>query len=238
LKKVEPNAFRGLRKLTYLSLTENELEELPADLFRDLVNLSELHLKNNKLKRINTSSLVNIYRLDLSHNQLDYLNCDEHLSRESNNLRYLLLNDNKIQRIEADFFHSNLNSLTFLDISNNQLTTDSFNLNESSKNLFSLEYFSLANNSIKKIKQSTINHLISLFYLHFDGEIIDDAIKKKEQYGDDKDDGDDDFLQKLFMVKDLDLNQTSKEVVKTESETNHFNIEHLYITEKGLSRLE
>ena len=51
-KRIDSNNFEGLIKLEYLSLNDNEIEEIDVRSFESLSNLKELLLFNNKLKRI------------------------------------------------------------------------------------------------------------------------------------------------------------------------------------------
>nr|AGU68290.1 third variable lymphocyte receptor [Eptatretus stoutii] len=73
LSKLDPTAFHGLNKLTYLDLQFNKLQALPEGVFDQLVNLNKLYLQNNKLKSLPPrvfDSLTKLTYLSLYNNQL------------------------------------------------------------------------------------------------------------------------------------------------------------------------
>ena len=141
-----PVAVQGLRKATFLNLSQNPMErlkEIPGsrammltvenviltytnlsiighgdlDLFP---NVTELVLSHNCLSRIAPyafASLSKLLKLDLSHNEI------MHLSRERlvglTNLKMLNLSFNHIGSVDA--FPTDLRNLFILDISNNRL---------------------------------------------------------------------------------------------------------------------
>nr|AGU68265.1 third variable lymphocyte receptor [Eptatretus stoutii] len=76
LSKLDPTAFHGLSKLTYLSLDYNELQTLPAGVFNHLVELDRLDLNYNQLKSLPSGifdKLTKLTYLTLSSNQLERL---------------------------------------------------------------------------------------------------------------------------------------------------------------------
>nr|AGU68275.1 third variable lymphocyte receptor [Eptatretus stoutii] len=76
LSKLSPKAFHHLSKLTYLSLSTNQLQTLPVGVFDHLVNLNKLYLQENKLKSLPPrvfDSLTKLTYLSLDNNQLERL---------------------------------------------------------------------------------------------------------------------------------------------------------------------
>ncbi len=74
LSELSVNAFRGLNKLTELSVSESELKRLEEGTFDHLESLEELHLSEGKLKNIQPGffmKLKHLRLLDMKRNQLN-----------------------------------------------------------------------------------------------------------------------------------------------------------------------
>lgn len=140
---------KTLKQITKLDLSNKNLEEFPADLFK-CTNLRKLILSNNKLTHI--PKQINMLRklkvLDLSHNkisaiyanvfklpQLTTLNVSHNLLTSIPNqlydssIRILIINNNLISSIDNKI----ISNLTKLNISNNNLS--SFKISQNSSNI-------------------------------------------------------------------------------------------------------
>ena len=109
IRMIDVNTFKGLTKLKILSLYENNIEYIDSRLFIDTryegLNLLELNLWNNQLRRIHSETFIglpNLKILSLSFNQIEVLhpNAFEGLS----NLKELRLNNNCLGEIERTCF--------------------------------------------------------------------------------------------------------------------------------------
>jgi Leucine-rich repeat (LRR) protein len=103
----------------------------------EVLKLRQTHLQ--KLDQINLKKLINLRHLDLSFNNLSFINQD---SFEFNlNLEYLDLSSNSLYE-----FSIVLNKLKYLNLDNNQINST----NEVLKDYFSMEIFKMANNRLDK----------------------------------------------------------------------------------------
>lgn len=98
INKIEPFAFKGLSKLETLIMDENIIEDLPDKIFKDLVNLQHVGVKNSNLKSVKSELFGDLWQL----NFIDFA-------------------DNKISEI-ANCAFCNLNN-TIIILSNNSMET-------------------------------------------------------------------------------------------------------------------
>ncbi|RNA30956.1 slit -like protein [Brachionus plicatilis] len=138
------DTIRAFPDLTELYISKNKFSEQVLKKFNILKNLTYLYLSNNYLSKISSSDLEEnkkLYRLEVDHNQIEYVrfpslenmgivNLGNNKLRQINeesfsNLIYLdelYIDSNKIEKIHAKAFK--FNELLFkLDLSNNFLTT-------------------------------------------------------------------------------------------------------------------
>ncbi|XP_030069817.1 leucine-rich repeat and transmembrane domain-containing protein 2 [Microcaecilia unicolor] len=97
--------FANLSALHYLDLSHNFLDLLPQDVFRDLVNLTDLHLRNNSIRTLDKPLLqrtVLLRRLDLSLNGLSQLPTG--LFDDLTALHVLSLRSNRLQNLDRETF--------------------------------------------------------------------------------------------------------------------------------------
>lgn len=107
--------------LAALNLTNNQLEELPEQLFDGLNNLVLIELGGNKLVNLPDhifEGLNNLRTLGLSFNQLG--NLPDHLFDGLNNLQSLILSNNKLEHLPAPLCGAS-HKLQKLDLSYNKL---------------------------------------------------------------------------------------------------------------------
>lgn len=120
---LDQNALSGLRQLVTLRLDNNLLSDLFLETFEDLVNLKSLNLRNNRIAVIfnNTfCNLKNLTILDLGGNKITHfdpagLNGLESLSK-------LYLDGNNLKKIDSSLYQVFRNTLTTLDLRQNQIT--------------------------------------------------------------------------------------------------------------------
>ncbi|XP_041968961.1 uncharacterized protein LOC121725880 [Aricia agestis] len=144
-----------------LDLTGNELYEITRHAFEDvqLINLKKLVLKECKLLTIQKnglSGLAIMIELDLSKNDLKSLHADTF--KETVKIRWVLLNDNQIEKLEDGLFN-NLPFLQKVDLSNNRI------LQIGGKTFMNLPKFNnlkLNDNKLEYLKTDTLSSLASL----------------------------------------------------------------------------
>ena len=121
LNMVDVDAFHSLANLQILTLSFNKLHSID-NLFQGLSNLQEIYMQSNVIAKVDPKTafigLNNVYKLDLSNNQLSSLASDTF-----NPLRIplgsLILNNNKLTVIDAlDLYCCNLESI---DLCNNSI---------------------------------------------------------------------------------------------------------------------
>jgi len=114
----DADTFRDLRDLEYLVLTGNQLEKLPADIFRNNGKLRTLKLGENQLTELHVDQfkeLVNLEGISLSHNQLEIIPAG--LFRNNMKLTDIHLQSNKIRQM--DFNLATHFAIKVLDFSGN-----------------------------------------------------------------------------------------------------------------------
>lgn len=123
--KLPKNAFMGLKKLKILDLSNNNLtgkeSTFPIGTFRDLVELTDLHLQHNRIIKFHIgefSNMRNLRFLNLSHNQLSYL--DRHLLFPLRNLEVLDINSNHVIKFDYHFTFKHLPMLKTIGIGENK----------------------------------------------------------------------------------------------------------------------
>lgn len=114
--------FKELVNLTVLDISQNNLNFIPGEVFSNLPDkLSELHIRNNKLKSFKWDKLQLLHSLevlDLSMNSLTTV--PQKLSDCSTSLKKLILHKNLIVKLEPDFLKDAI-KLKYLDLSFNSI---------------------------------------------------------------------------------------------------------------------
>ena len=186
----------SLKNVSSLSIDYSSLVSF-KDLSYDFFNLHILHLRNQKIIKINQNSLKGLYsKIDLSFNLLisrsfelnsfgylpylkeisfsknliDFLNFDNAFQFNMTEMKLLNFEMNKISSIRKGFFtkYPNLNMLL---LSHNHFA---FIKKDYSAYLERLEYLNLSNNQILTIDDKTFENLGSLVYLNLSDNLIYD----------------------------------------------------------------
>ena len=95
IRKIDANAFTGLRRLRYLHLDDNLIRDLPKDTFKPLINLSKMTVSSNSITTI-----------------------PNHLFAHNRQLKIIALNKNQINHLEPASFQ-NIGNLTNIYLQNN-----------------------------------------------------------------------------------------------------------------------
>lgn len=163
-----------------LYLQFNEIEGVPAISFINATALKEINLSHNKIKSNKIEEGVFSKLTKLTHLFLDHNNLEEFPSLLPSSLERILLNYNKINKVQSSNLQSLIN-VTMLDLCNNNIE-DSFKgkglsrmkslmqLNLCNNKLHSmpknppasLMYLSLENNSISQIPEDYFTNLPNL----------------------------------------------------------------------------
>ncbi|KAF3694796.1 Toll-like receptor 7 Precursor [Channa argus] len=116
------NYFKKLSNLAFLDISRNNLNFIPVEVFSSMPDkLTELHIRNNKLKSFSWGKLQllrSLKVLDLSGNSLSSV--PRILSNCSKSLEKLILHKNKILKLTPDFLKG-ANNLKYLDLSFNYI---------------------------------------------------------------------------------------------------------------------
>lgn len=166
LEVIPKAAFANLQTLKYLNLNRNQIHVIGNYSFGYMANLFEIYLAENRIHtvefyafHIDVRSLVGpglVEKLDLSRNQLTGLNAS--MFYYLTNLRYLLLNNNQIARVDAQTF-AGVHYLIEIDLSFNRLQELDFMY---SRNFSHLRYLKLSNNRLGVLKPGQFVHLKAL----------------------------------------------------------------------------
>ena len=134
--------------MKYLTLSSNQISELPNELFHSLVNLESFYLHQNKLTNIPKGLFDNLISLSK-----------------------LYLGGNKIEfQVDSDpNIFIGLRELTSLDLENNQISILPKGI---FKNLVSLEELGLQRNHIMSMPKEFFKDLVSLKSLRLEGNRI------------------------------------------------------------------
>lgn len=192
INTIDANAFQNLDSIEYIDLSYNFIDNLDTSLFQsnvdtlkelkldannfyrmsrviltqllqNLTQLTVLTVSKNQLKHFpNMNNLINLKKLDLSHNKfesIEYL--AKYLPSPSSKLEELNLSHNLLMKIDNNRF-KNLNNLKILNLESNKIqiiSTNAFNF------LFNLERLNLKRNYLKQIPNEQIYNLIKLDFI-------------------------------------------------------------------------
>jgi len=170
---VGPDTFSHLISLTHLDLSFNRMSRVDSGTFRQLTHLSVLQLAHNEIESISEdafSSLQGLQTLVLSHNRLTRL--DSLPFSGLHGLMSLSLDNNRLESLHDDVFR-NISSLFELNLSNNKLRTVPTAL-EKLANLRSLD---LSYNLITNISNTSYHGIEQLYGLNLESNKIGNLSK-------------------------------------------------------------
>lgn len=149
LSKVSSKLF-DISTVRELDLSNNLIQQIPADL-QNLNHLVYLNLENNKLSAIDIElNFTHLRELNLSYNQFQRI--PEQVFNLKN-LEILMLNNNRIEEINQHENLIQLNKLTVLDLSNNNIGRVPCELGLARQ----LNHLNLIGNSFKYPRQDILN---------------------------------------------------------------------------------
>lgn len=166
-----PPQICNVQNLTSLLCHTNELEAVPAELGK-LEHLKNLDLSNNKLTKLpdELKNLKELFTLNLNGNQLQSLFPLGELKK----LSVMDIGRNKFKVLPDDLGSSNLENLSQIDASYNELTELSENLSE----LPALKTFNLENNQLTSVPAALCKCLKLKDLLIKENKLKDNRLKK------------------------------------------------------------
>lgn len=157
--------FNILKGLAYLFLSENYLSKISPSHLKENTNLYKLEVDHNQIEYVSFPPLEYIEILNLGNNKLSKIN-EESFSKLKN-LNELYIDSNKIEKIFAKAFEFN-EFLKKLDLSSNFLTTT-----PDIRMLSSLQIFNLNNNKITFLPNNAFERYQSVRFKIFSKIRID-----------------------------------------------------------------
>lgn len=158
--------------MSYLILTNNQLNFLPFSFFSNFVNLKVLRLNRNSISFIENfvfSNLKQLDMLDLSENKIQSIQPE--LFDNLQNLRTLNLEKNAMKILPPEIL-SNLKKLELLNLSSNFLSSNWINF-MTFKNLFNLRLLDLSYNKLTALENSIFADLKALEVLDLKNNLIE-----------------------------------------------------------------
>ena len=158
IENIEAGTFDDMKNLSELKLDGNILRSLPEKLFKYNSKLSRLELNDNKLVDFNATKLGlrNVQVLELAFNRI--------LTFDIQPLNPVLvkLNDNKIQQLDTNIFHNQIEPLVLIFSNNNirYISRDAF------QGIHGISQLLLNNNSLSSLPQSLFKGIqVNIVYL-------------------------------------------------------------------------
>eukprot|EP00095_Tigriopus_kingsejongensis_P001501 snap_masked-scaffold1086_size63525-processed-gene-0.0 protein:Tk01501 transcript:snap_masked-scaffold1086_size63525-processed-gene-0.0-mRNA-1 annotation:"hypothetical protein DAPPUDRAFT_300683" len=162
-----PNGpFRSLSALRTLDLSNNHIRSLPLDTFHKMTRLQHLYLQDNEIstfKRGTFHSQANpsLAILDLSFNHIERVEYD---TFRFGKLQQLLLNDNRIKKLDSQSFVE-MTRLLILSLEGNQIRQLP---DETFQNLHRLQRLDLAYNRLESLNFAAFDSIGTLSHLAID----------------------------------------------------------------------
>ncbi|KAG5869504.1 Protein artichoke, partial [Gonioctena quinquepunctata] len=171
---LNPESFKGLDRVNYLSLADNNLEEIPYNLWKEMPNIGTLDLGRTKIKNISDNSfsgLPNLKCLVLPGNQISHVDSNS-IPKQ---IQRVHLGRNNIKDLNDSL--KNLPQLGWLFINSNSLTNLDGQLPRSAPNL---KMIHASNNNLEKLPAQLRNYplLDSVFFEKNRLKALDGAVSK------------------------------------------------------------
>ncbi|KAL7077148.1 hypothetical protein ACQ4LE_003602 [Meloidogyne hapla] len=195
LSTFEPGTLEGFKELKLIDLSLNEFNQIPS--FKDMNELIEVRLDNNRIGSINTlafSSNPNLQKISLSGNQIETIarnsfdaldqlellnladnglvNIERGMIEGMKHLKDLILRNNSINNLSRESFLS-IQELVSLDLSHNELThlkAGTF------APLQRLHILKLNNNKLETIEEGAFDWKVDTLLLHGNSLRCDDKL--------------------------------------------------------------
>nr|XP_023019889.1 toll-like receptor 6 [Leptinotarsa decemlineata] len=216
-----------VNSLQILELNNCSIESVPALAFNNMSSLKELHLSSNPIREINgTFSSSSIRFIDLSNSHLGRIRADifervtlletlllknniklRKITINSDSLQYIDLTDSSLENIP----HSNMNTITTLNLFGNFLRTLE---NNAFSNYSSLIYLNLSSNAITDIEENCFRGLDNL-------KVVDLSLNKISLLSEKT------FLPTISLVK-LDISHNYISTIDTITSTSLNNLDASY----------
>ncbi len=181
LTNLTARTFFGLTSLNSLDLDNNQIEFLEPDSLVFLTSLNYLNMSKNKMRSIEVTFPKDIAFIDLSYNQITFINKENLKASSLNKLIKIALQNNQIKAIHYDLFASFIFIKTF-DLNNNSINIlensafpKHYLLNTISINFNELEI--LKSNSFVNLKVDIIDIEYNKLYLIEKYAFLNSSIK-------------------------------------------------------------
>ncbi|CAH2047394.1 unnamed protein product, partial [Iphiclides podalirius] len=211
-----------LRRLTQLFLQNNKINELPGEVFSDLLSLKVVNLSENAINYLPESLFQNtreIREIYLRNNELEILP-----KRIFNRLEQLLVLDLSANKLKSDHIEDEtfggLIRLIVLDLSQNAIARVARTM---FKDLFFLQILNLGNNTIGHVEDNAFSPLFNLHTLNL-GENKLNAI---EDY----------VFNGLFILNKLNLNNNMLSYVSDNAFRNCSDLKELDLSSNRLTKV-
>lgn len=153
---IHPNAFAGLKELNQLSITNSRIPPLVIDTTPFSLNLRKLILSGSTLKDFKNLKLPALEELDLSNCNLSEIHQDAFANMPE--LSYINLSNNQLSTFDSNIFLK-LESLVELQLANNKFTKIPEEIFSNNTDLSTLN---LSNNPLKKFEVRNPSNLEDL----------------------------------------------------------------------------
>lgn len=205
--------FGFYTQLTVLDISYNKIVDLFDKNFENNIEMTQLNLTHNFLKRLDKDTFVGLKRLvdlDLSSNEI--VDIHPQTFKDLTSLERLDLSSNKLVGFKKDTFEP-LSSLKILCLRNNTIM-DLPTLNFAF--LIHLEYLDMSLNLVQEIPKHGIPYLKELKHLDFNTNVIDNI----DQLG----------FHNLPSLRHLDLSNNNMTLIPTSALSKLSNLSHLYLS--------
>ncbi|XP_066993742.2 protein artichoke [Anabrus simplex] len=163
---IHPIAMRNLPQLEEIDLSDNKIEMLAADTFQSCMALLKLDVSGNHLVNFQVASMPSLKYLSLASNNLPSLNNNTIISENITHLIYLNLSNNSIDTVDESAI-SSLYLLKYLDLSRNNISDLPVNFLTNNTLLHTIN---LSYNQISRL--DTVRDHVSLRGLNISNNVI------------------------------------------------------------------